>query len=173
MTGGVLSILTVTESELLRPALFVGTQVRIVPAVSRLRTVSPHPDAEAIPDSGSLTVQLTLTLSLLQPLTNEGFTEWVMTGGVESLEVTGSIVKMVPTWSRERLIGKARGLVPSTAGETPEILNSWTPPPGKSTRWPGPKLPSVTPPAVTVNGSANPTGKSLIEMNFASVLLKS
>src|ERR1041385_7479234 len=35
------------------------------------------------------------------------------------------------------------------------------------------KLPKTTPPVLTVNGDANPVGKSFMEMNFASGLLKS
>ena len=68
ITGGVLSILTVTDTEADNPAPFVAEQVEVVPDVSAVRVVGPQPDDDAIPDSGSLTLQLTVTLLRYQPL---------------------------------------------------------------------------------------------------------
>jgi hypothetical protein len=48
--GGVWSILTVTDAELVSPAPFVAEHVKVVPAVSVVRVAAPHPVEEAIPD---------------------------------------------------------------------------------------------------------------------------
>src|SRR4051812_2540043 len=61
-TGGVLSILTVTGTDIDNPARFVAEQVRVVPGVSVVSMVSVQPDEDAMPDSGSITPQLTVTL---------------------------------------------------------------------------------------------------------------
>ena len=62
ITGGVLSILIVTGTELESPAPFVALQVKVTPAVSAVRLVVMHPEEDAIPDSGSETFQATVTL---------------------------------------------------------------------------------------------------------------
>ena len=47
-----------------------------------MSTVVPHPDDEAMPDSGSLTLQLTVTLVLCQPLAlAAGVTVGMISGG--------------------------------------------------------------------------------------------
>lgn len=66
--GGVLSILIVTDAELDRPALLIAEQVRVTPEVSAVRTVVPHPVEEAMPDSGSVKLQFTVTLLRYHPL---------------------------------------------------------------------------------------------------------
>ena len=82
--GAVASRLIVTDCELEPPAL-VAEQVRVVPEVSALIRVEPHPVEEEMADSRSVTVQLTVTSDTYQllaprvPLTFE-----VMTGGVVS-----------------------------------------------------------------------------------------
>jgi hypothetical protein len=72
----------VTEPELERPAPFVAEQVTCVPTVSVVKVVDPQPEDEAMPDSGSETVQLTVTSLLYQPLP---LALGVITGGVLSL----------------------------------------------------------------------------------------
>ena len=82
--GPVLSSLIVTEFELVPPAL-VAVQVRVVPVVSAVSVVALHPEEEVMADSGSLTVQLTFTLLVYQPLLPAvPVTLGVMTGGVVS-----------------------------------------------------------------------------------------
>jgi hypothetical protein len=49
-SGAVASRLTVTEAELLRPALLVAEQVNVVPDVSVVTVVAPQPVDVAIPD---------------------------------------------------------------------------------------------------------------------------
>jgi len=61
MTGLVLSIVIDTGIELDRPAPFVAEHVKLAPVVSAVKVVPSHPVEEAIPDSGSLTAQVTLT----------------------------------------------------------------------------------------------------------------
>ena len=68
ITGGVLSILIVIETVPDNPAPFVAEQVKVTPAVSVVRVVCAQPVEDAIPDSGSLTFQTTVTLLLYQPL---------------------------------------------------------------------------------------------------------
>ena len=67
MVGLVASRLMVTELELVPPAL-VAEQVRVVPAVSVVIVVEPQPVLEEIAESGSDTVQLTVTSLTYQPL---------------------------------------------------------------------------------------------------------
>src|SRR5260370_6733319 len=67
-TGGVLSILMATGTELESPAPFFAEQVRVTPAVSVVSVVAVHPVEEAMPDSGSVTHPLTLPALLYQPL---------------------------------------------------------------------------------------------------------
>ncbi len=84
--GFVLSILTVTETEPVRPAPLVAVQVTVVPVVSEVRVVVPHPEEEACPDSGSETDQLTVTLALFHPFVlGRGVVVGTITGGVESV----------------------------------------------------------------------------------------
>lgn len=54
-TGRVLSILTLTDAELVNPAAFTAVQVSVVPPVSSVSVTGPHPVEEITPDSGSLT----------------------------------------------------------------------------------------------------------------------
>src|SRR5436190_2690201 len=82
MTGGVLSILILTGTEVESPTPFVAEQVRVTPAVSAASAAGPQPEDEAMPDSGSLTLQLTLTELSYQPFRPD--VPWmleVMTGG--------------------------------------------------------------------------------------------
>ena len=69
-TGGVVSngtllIFTVTDTVLTSPAALVAEQVRVVPGVFAVRVTlpfaSPHPDAAVSPESGSDTLQVTVT----------------------------------------------------------------------------------------------------------------
>ena len=67
VTGAVLSILidaVVTVVD--RPALFVAVQVAVTPLVSAERTVGAQ--VVRMPDCASVTVQLTVTLLVYQPL---------------------------------------------------------------------------------------------------------
>ena len=86
MTGGVLSIFTVTGTELLSPAPFVADQDNVVPSVSVVRLFELQPVEDAIPDSGSVTLQLTVTLLVYQPLAPAvPVIVGAITGGVVSL----------------------------------------------------------------------------------------
>ena len=67
-TGGVASRFTVVDAELDIPPPFVAVQVRVVPGVSALMVVVAQPDVVAMPDSGSVVVQLTVTSLVYQPL---------------------------------------------------------------------------------------------------------
>jgi hypothetical protein len=84
--GGVRSILTVTETDVVSPAPFTAEQVNVVPGVSAEREVVPQPELDAIPDSGSLVLQLTVTgIEVFQPLPfGTGLTVGTTTGGVVS-----------------------------------------------------------------------------------------
>jgi hypothetical protein len=68
ITGFVVSRLIVTKFEAERPAPFVAEQVTFVPAVSLLIVVEPQPLEDAMPESGSATVHVTLTSDTYQPL---------------------------------------------------------------------------------------------------------
>ena len=86
IVGPVSSILTITETEIDRPAPFVALQVIVVPDVSACSTVVPHPVEETMPDSGSETVQLTVTSPLFHPLgLGEGVAVGVITGAEPSM----------------------------------------------------------------------------------------
>lgn len=67
-TGRVSSILTITVTELVSPAPSVPVHVKVVPLVWDDRVVIEQPEEESIPDSGSLTTQLTVTVELFHPL---------------------------------------------------------------------------------------------------------
>ena len=80
--GGVWSILIVTGIELDSPAPFVAEHVNVAPVV---RIVGTQPVEEAMPVSGSLRLQLTVTLLVYQPLVPVGpETVGTITGGVSS-----------------------------------------------------------------------------------------
>src|SRR5947207_810838 len=94
MTGGVLSILMVTGTDIDNPAPFVAEHVRVVPGVSAVSVVALQPDEEAMSDSGSVTLQLTVTLLAYQPLLPKVPEIWgTMTGGV----VSGMVSQASPT----------------------------------------------------------------------------
>ena len=63
-----MSILTVAEADALRPTPFVAEHVSAVPDVSVVSVVGLHPEDDVTPDSGSETVQVTVTLLVYQPL---------------------------------------------------------------------------------------------------------
>src|SRR5215470_1619602 len=89
ITAGVLSILTVTDADVDRPTPFVAEHVNVTPVVSAVSIVAVQPDEDAIPDSGSITFQLTLTLLLYQPLLpNVPAICGVIIGGVVSPPIT-------------------------------------------------------------------------------------
>ena len=113
MTGGVLSILMVTGTDIDRPAPFVAEHVRVVPAVSFVRVVGEHELEEAMPDSGSVTFQLTVKLLRYQPFVpNVPETLGTITGGVVSL-IIGSIARVAVSVLKSSLTGKAAGLATS------------------------------------------------------------
>ena len=68
MLGGVWSIRTVVAREAVNPAALVAVQVNVVPAVSRSSNTKSQPVAATIPDSGSVTLQLIVTVPRYQPL---------------------------------------------------------------------------------------------------------
>ena len=63
-----MSILIDCKAEADNPAPFVAEHCSVTPAVSAVRLVVAQPEDDAIPDSGSLTIQLTVTLLVYQPL---------------------------------------------------------------------------------------------------------
>jgi len=89
VTGGVLSSLTVTETVVVSPAMFVAVQVKVVPAVSAVTVLLVQPDDETTlePGDGSVTLQLTVTGEVLfQPAAfGAGLTAGTTTGGVLSI----------------------------------------------------------------------------------------
>ena len=85
-TGGVWSILMVTGTDAVSPTPFVAEQVRVTPAVSVVNVVEVHPEDDAIPDSGSVTFQETVTVLRYHPLFPKvPAIAGVMTGGVVSI----------------------------------------------------------------------------------------
>src|ERR1700687_1965301 len=91
VTGGVVSSLTVTETVLVSPAMFVAVQVKVVPAVGAVTLLVVQPDDEVMlePGEGSVTLQLTVTGEVLfQPAAfGAGLTVGTMTGGVLSMYI--------------------------------------------------------------------------------------
>jgi hypothetical protein len=82
--GGVASRLIVTEFDDVPPVL-VAVHVNVCPGVSVETVMAPQPFEEEIEDSASVTVQLTVTLLVYQPLLPiVPLTFGVITGGVES-----------------------------------------------------------------------------------------
>jgi hypothetical protein len=85
ITGGVLSILMVMGTDVVRPTPFVAEHVSVTPAVSTVRLEGAHPVDVRIPDSGSDTLQLTVTALRYQPLLpSVPVTFGLITGGVTS-----------------------------------------------------------------------------------------
>src|SRR2546426_4366281 len=84
MLGRVASRLMVTEIEAGPPAL-VAAQVKVLPPVSEVTEVGSHPGDNEVADSGSVTLQLTRTSLVNQPLLpSVPRTSGAMTGGVMS-----------------------------------------------------------------------------------------
>jgi hypothetical protein len=84
IVGAVASRLMVTDWLFVPPEL-VAEHVNVVPLVSLETVVGVQPDDEVMLESGSVTVQLTVTLLVYQPLfPSVPETFGVMTGGVES-----------------------------------------------------------------------------------------
>ena len=70
------------------PAPFVAEQVKVTPAVSAVRVVGVQPVEDATPDSGSVTLQLAVTLLRYQPLLPRVPMIWgTITGGVVSVAI--------------------------------------------------------------------------------------
>lgn len=96
IVGAVASRLMVTDCEFVPPAL-VALQMRVRPAVSELMVVDSHPVVEVIVDSGSDTVQLTVTSLTYQPLLpSVPLTLGVITGGVVSVRAKFAVIVPVP-----------------------------------------------------------------------------
>jgi hypothetical protein len=88
--GDVLSTLKVFEIVVVPPSLD-AEHVRSVPAVSVVNVVALQPVVERMTDSGSVTVQLTVTLVVYQPLLpSVPNICGVMTGGVSSPGTSGT-----------------------------------------------------------------------------------
>src|SRR5438132_1380356 len=68
ITGELLSILIVVDTELATPAPFLAEHVKVTPAVSAVRVVWPQPAVDTIPDSGSVIFHTTVTLLRYHPL---------------------------------------------------------------------------------------------------------
>ena len=67
VTGGVLSSLIVTDVPAESPAALAAAHVSIVPGVSVASVLVEQPDDETMFDSGSVTLQLTVTFPRYQP----------------------------------------------------------------------------------------------------------
>src|SRR5215472_6173319 len=126
--GGVASRLIVTVLKLESPAPFVAEQVTEKPAVSVVIDVGAHPVEDAIPDSGSVAFQLTVTLLTYQPF--EPIVPaivGVITGGVLSITILRVCVA-VCGWQLETLTRQLESTtctvkvkVPPVAGVVPLI----------------------------------------------------
>ena len=68
------------------PAPSVAVHVSVVPLVSEASVVGEHPEEESIPDSGSDTDQLTVTLTLFHP--------FVLGPGVRLRVITGAVLSV-------------------------------------------------------------------------------
>ena len=101
-TGGVRSILIVSDAVFVSPAPLVAEQVNVDPAEPLVRVVVPHPaEEDAIPDTGSVTLQLAVTLLTYQPLLpNVPVICGAMTGGVASIinDWAGWGISAFPAW---------------------------------------------------------------------------
>ena len=101
--GGVASRLMVTLAEFVPPAL-VTSQVRVVPAVSLSMVVKSQPLVEVMANSLSMTVQLTVTSLVYQPLSpSVPLTLGVITGGVLSriTSTSKAPISYPASWGRE------------------------------------------------------------------------
>lgn len=106
-TGGVLSILMVTGTDAESPLPFVAEHVRVTPALSAFKVVGVQPEDAEIPEWGSMTLQLMITLLRYQPLfPNVPTICGVIAGGVLSIETRVVASPSVfgfstfPIWSR-------------------------------------------------------------------------
>ena len=89
ITGGVTSIFTLTETAFESPATLVAEQVMVIPGVDVESSTVLQPEDDAMPDSGSVTLQETETGLIYQPLfPNVPLTVGMMTGGVVSMTIT-------------------------------------------------------------------------------------
>ena len=97
IAGAVLSILIVSGTERVRPAPFVAEHVSVMPAISFARVVDEHPLEEAMPDSGSVTDQATVTLLRYQPFVPKvPLTVGVIAGGVRSAVAIRVVASATP-----------------------------------------------------------------------------
>src|SRR5260370_1307216 len=110
ITGGVLSILIVIDTEFDRPTPFVAEQVMVTPAVSAVNGGPKTPFDEVISGSGSNTDQNTVTLLRYHPfMPSVPETLGMITGGVVSamIRVAASATVLAfstfPTRSRAML----------------------------------------------------------------------
>src|SRR6478672_12632833 len=79
----------VIGAEAARPTAFVAEQVSVTPAVSLVRLVGAHPVEDAIPESGSDTLQFAVTALRYQPLLpTVPVICGLITGGVGSMTCT-------------------------------------------------------------------------------------
>jgi len=109
VTESVLSIrIKGVDLDALSPAPFVAVQVSTVKLVSLLSVVSLHPEVDAMPDSGSNTVQSTNTFSLFHP---EAFA-----GGDKETNITGGVLSMMipPPHRRHRYSSVGRSCLGSS-----------------------------------------------------------
>ena len=65
--GGVVSILMTTDCDAVKPAPFVAVHVSVVPVVSLIKVAGAHPADDAMPDSGSARIHVTVTPSRCHP----------------------------------------------------------------------------------------------------------
>src|SRR5207247_1909904 len=83
--GGVVSSLITVDVDAVSPAPFVAEQVRVRPAVSTATVTGSQPVEEAMPDSGSASVQVTVTGCRCHPAAfGSDESEAVIAGGVSS-----------------------------------------------------------------------------------------
>ena len=126
--GGVASRLIVTVLRLESPAPLVAEQVTEKPAVSVVMDVGPHPVEDAMPDSGSIAFEVTVTLLTYQPFEpSVPAIVGVITGGVLSMTML-RVIWAVCGWQLETLIRQLESAactvkvnVPPVAGVVPLI----------------------------------------------------
>src|SRR5215472_13555787 len=126
IAGGVAPRLTVTVRELARPAPFVAEQVSVWPAVSEMIDVEPHPVEEAMPDSGSVALQVIVTLLMYQPFSpSVPVMVGAITGGVLSMTMV-KVCVAVCGWQLDKLTRQLESMtctlkvkVPLVAGVVP------------------------------------------------------
>jgi hypothetical protein len=117
--GASLSILSVTES-LADPPALCAEQDEVVLVVLDVKFCVPQPESMTKAESGSLTLHVTVTLLVYQPLSPlVPLTTFVITGGVVSQLRVTLIEVLFVLWLAELSVAKAVIVFDPQASETP------------------------------------------------------